>query len=391
MDFFKYRESGGKGMKKPMDRRTGRRKRWITAIAGTMVAVCLAAAWFLRFWKPFGGTPSKEMQAEFEKRTELFYDGTFHTEGEFRLLVEPTTGKENTREAEKLRPEGRIPVTKITGLPEAAESDLKMTWFGHSTVLLQIGGKTVFIDPVLSRRCSPVGFAGPERMAEVPMEAEDVPEIDLLLLSHDHYDHLDYETIRKIDSKVRAYGVPLGVESHLIRWGVAPEKIQSFAWWDEMELDGLKVAAAPGQHYTARLPWKRNRTWWCGYILQSGDYNVYYTGDTGFDDFFYDIYERYGAMDLVIMENGQYNEKWPDTHMQPSEGVEAAKILEAAWVLPVHWAGFVLSEHGWSEPAEDYTALAEQEGIQVVTPKIGETADYREMDKYREKWWRSVE
>lgn len=347
----------------------------------------------LRFWKSFRGNPTKEMQAEYKRRTELFYDGIFHTKGDFRLFIGSKPGRSDRMRqgTASLRPKSKIPVKKITRLPSAGKRDLKITWFGHSTVLLQMGGKTVLIDPALSRRCSPVGFAGPKRMAEPPMSVEDIPTIDLLLLSHDHYDHLDYETIMGLDAKVRVYGVPLGLESYLTNWGIAPGKIRTFSWWDEMSMDGLKVAATPGKHYTGRLPWKRNRTWWCGYVLQNKDHKVYYTGDTGFDDFFYDIRERYGPMDLVVMEDGQYSERWPDTHMKPSEGVKAARILEAAWVLPVHWAGFVLSGHGWSEPIEDYTALAEQEGIRVVTPQLGETVDYQNMEEYRHKWWRGLD
>ena len=234
------------------------RKKVITKVLIILLVLALilalAAGLFLLFWPSLGKNPSSEQQEEYGERTEAFYDGVFHTPEKFQLIVD-TDNK--TDEKAELTPEGIIPVNKITELPEADIRDFTVTWFGHSTSLLQIHGMTVFIDPVLSEYSSPVGFTGARRMAEVPMTAENVPEIDILLISHDHYDHLDYQTIKEIDAKVKNYCVPLGVENHLIRWGVDPEKIHTMAWWEETEIDGLTISSTPGQHYSGRLPWKQ--------------------------------------------------------------------------------------------------------------------------------------
>lgn len=358
----------------------------LLVIIGIIIA---AAGLFIALYPSLGSSPSKEQQREYGERTEQFYDGKFHTLEEFHVLVD-AKGEEGADKAER-KPKGSIPVHKITELPKADTEDLAVTWFGHSTSLLQIHGMTVFIDPVLGDYASPVGFVGAKRMAEVPMEAENLPEIDLLLISHDHYDHLDYQTIKDIDEKVKAYCVPLGVENHLERWGVDAEKIHTMAWWEELDVNGLKIVSTPGQHYTGRLPWKNNTTLWSGYILQDEYHNVYYTGDTGYGGFFEEIKERYGKPDLMLSEDGQYDPKWPYTHMKPEEVLKAAEDMETKWLLPVHWAGFVLSRHAWDDPVEQLTALAEESDISVATPKIGETVYFAEIEKYQEKWWKDVE
>lgn len=356
----------------------------LTIVAG----LALAAGIFLLLWPSLGENPSKEQQTEYEKRTDAFYDGVFHTPEKFQLIVD--TDEQAEDETTELTPEGEIPVNKITELPEAGIEDLRVTWFGHSTSLLQIHGMNVFIDPVLSEYSSPVGFAGAERMAEVPMTAEHLPEIDILLISHDHYDHLDYQTILDIDVKVKNYCVPLGVENHLERWGVNPEKIHTFAWWEDMEINGLTIFSTPGQHYSGRLPWGNNKTLWSGYFLQDEYHKVYYTGDTGYGEFFKEIRARYGEPELVLSEDGQYDPQWPYCHMSPQEVLKAAEDLGTQWLIPVHWAGFALSRHSWDDPAEQVTNLAEGSEVSVSTPRIGETVNFSDINKYQEKWWREV-
>lgn len=352
-----------------------------------IVILASAAGAFLYFWPSLGRNPSREQQAAYAARTEAFYDGVFHTPEDFQLIVDVSDQKSTA--PTRLTPQGEIPVNELTEILPADIDALTFTWFGHSTSMLQIHGMNVFIDPVLSDFSSPVGFAGARRMARAPMNADDLPQIDLLLISHDHYDHLDYQTIRNIDHKVRNYCVPLGVENHLERWGVDPEKIHTMAWWEDVEIDGLTISSTPGQHYSGRLPWNSNQTLWSGYFLQDDYHKVYYTGDTGYGEFFGEIRERYGNPELMISEDGQYDPEWPDCHMNPQEVVNAAKDMGTDWLIPVHWAVFVLSRHAWDDPAEQLTTLASGD-INVATPRIGEIVNYTEIAAYQEKWWREV-
>lgn len=363
-------------------------KRVLFVLLAVFVILALAAGLFLLFWPSLGKNPSREQQTEYEKRTDAFYDGIFHTPEDFQLIVEAE--EKSDEKKTELTPEEKIPVNKITELPKADIKDLTVTWFGHSTSLLQIHGMNVFIDPVLSEYSSPVGFTGAKRMAEVPMKADNLPEIDILLISHDHYDHLDYQTIRDIDEKVKNYCVPLGVENHLIRWGVEPEKIHTMAWWDDTEIGGLTISSTPGQHYSGRLPWRNNKTLWSGYFLQDEYHKVYYTGDTGYGEFFKTIRERYGEPELVLSEDGQYDPEWPDCHMSPQEVLKAAEDVGTEWVIPVHWAGFVLSRHAWDDPAEQLTTLAEESNVSVATPRIGEIVNISDINNYQEKWWHEI-
>lgn len=374
-------------MKKGILKKRVIKKVMITLLA-VFVVVLLAGGSFLLFWPSLGKSPSKQQKEAYAQRTDAFYDGVFHTPEYFQLIVDTEDPTGDAPVA--LEPEGEIPVNKITKLQKADVDALTFTWFGHSTSLLQIHGMTVFIDPVLSEFASPVAGIGSKRMAEVPMTAENLPEIDVLLISHDHYDHLDYKTIKDIDPKVKNYCVPIGVENHLERWGVDPEKIHTMAWWEEIYIDGLTIASTPGQHYSGRLPWGSNQTLWCGYYLQDEYHKVYYTGDTGYGQFFKQIREQYGAPELVLSEDGQYDPEWPYCHMSPQEVLKAAQDLGTEWLLPVHWAGFVLSRHAWDDPVEQLTALAEGSQVLVTTPRIGETVDFSNVDAYQEKWWREV-
>lgn len=353
-----------------------------------IVLLILGVVLFINFWPALGDIPSKSAQGEYEKRTKLFYNNHFHANKEFKLIVSIKGNKVSDKDRINKRPKGNIPVEKIQQLPNAEIGEMKITWFGHSTSLLQMHGMNILIDPVLGEFASPLDFIGPKRMAAVPMTSEELPEIDLLLISHDHYDHMDYKTIKDIDNKVNAYCVPLGVESHLERWGVNKDKIYLMSWWDEIEINGLKVVSTPGQHFSGRLPWKNNSTSWCGYVLQDEYHSFYYSGDTGYGEFFKEINKRYGKLDLVLIENGQYDHRWPYCHMSPEDTFKAIEDLNAKWAIPVHWGGFVLANHSWNDPPERLITLAEKSSVSIATPRIGEIVDYNEINQYQEKWWR---
>ena len=248
----------------------------------------------------------------------------------------------------------------------------------------------ILFDPVFSDISSPVSFIGSRRFSDLAMTAEELPDIDIVIISHDHYDHLDYPTIRKIDSKVGKYIVPLGIENHLERWGVSEDKIITAAWWEEIELDGLTIACTPSRHYSGRKLIDQNATLWASWTLMNDSYKVFESGDTGYGDQFEEIYEKFGDFDLALMDCAQYSTAWHDVHMFPEEAVSAANILHARVAIPIHWGAFTLSDHPWDDPAERFTLNGEETGLNVVTPKLGETVEWSHLGDYQERWWREI-
>lgn len=290
------------------------------------------------------------------------------------------------------KPQCEMPVIKYTKLPKCNKDDIRVIWFGHSMMLINMHGMNILTDPVMSERTSPVSFIGPKRMSALPIEKDNLPEIDVLLLSHDHYDHLDYQTIKSIDSKVKKYCVPLGVESILEGWGVENQKIISMAWYEDTIIDGLTVTSVPAQHYSSRSVNDQDITWWCGFLLKDQYHSLYYTGDTGKGKFFEDIHKKYGDVDLMMADSGQYDEMWPYVHMDMQQSLDSAEVMHAKYLIPVHWGAFALANHPWSEPAEKLTNLAENKksNVSVIVPMIGQIVDYKNIDSIKDKWWRSV-
>lgn len=252
------------------------------------------------------------------------------------------------------------------------DSILKITWFGHSSVLMKIGDKVILTDPVFSPYASPLPFTNKSFKYTNPVNIEDLPAIDILLISHDHYDHLDIETIKKIDDKVISYYVPLGVDAHLISWGVNPDKINVADWWDEFKIDeNLLIAAAPARHFSGRL-FKRNTTLWCSWVLKSPMGSIYFGADSGYGKHFKTIGEKYGPFKLTMIECGQYNKNWPTIHAMPEQAVQAHIDLKGEEMMTIHWGKYQLALHSWSEPIERARVEAERQNIKLIEPVIGD-------------------
>ena len=355
-----------------------------------MAAIAVFAALFLRLWPAFGGSPDREDRERYALRADNYADGAFFNPGEFSVMtrtVDPyadrTTGKGTT-------PKDELPIVKPS-LSEAPERDeLTVTWLGHSTCFVQMHRKNLLFDPVLSDIASPVSFVGSWRFSGLPMTARELPEIDAVIITHDHYDHLDYGTIREIDPKVARYIVPLGIEKHLERWGVAADRIEAVAWWEEIDLDGLTVACVPSRHYSGRKLLGQNATLWASWVLKDEDHTVFESGDTGYGDQFEAIHERYGDFTLALTDCAQYSTRWHDVHMFPEEAIEAARILGAKTVMPIHWGAFRLANHAWDDPVERFTLSGEEKGLTVLTPRLGETLRWNECEAYQERWWREL-
>jgi L-ascorbate metabolism protein UlaG (beta-lactamase superfamily) len=294
---------------------------------------------------------------------------------------------------ERRVPVGPLPAQNpLESWKRAPDSGLRATWLGHSTVLIEIGGHRVLTDPVWGPRASPSRFVGPKRFQPVPVPLRSMPGIDLALVSHDHYDHLDYPTIRQLAKRDTPFVTSLGVGAHLEAWGVRPERITELDWWQSHAVPGtdLTVTAAPSQHFSGRGLKDRNATLWSSLVLRSARHTVFFSGDTGLTTEYQVIRERLGPFDLVMLEVGAYHPAWGDIHLGPDNAVKAHALLGGGPFLPIHWGTFSLAMHAWDQPAERLLELAQKSNFQLVMPRLGETMEPSHQ-KDPEPWWRNVD
>jgi len=279
-----------------------------------------------------------------------------------------------TAKKEGTVPVDPIPVRPLTraqldALDPAANHVVRL---GHSSHLLKLRGRYWLIDPVFSERASPLQWVGPKRFHAPPLALAELPAIEGLILSHDHYDHLDMATIQVLNARVQRYFVPLGVGARLQEMGVAPERIEEFDWWQRSRHGDVELVAAPAQHFSGRSLWDRDRTLWASWVIQSGTQRLYYSGDSGYFPGFKQIGQRLGGFDVALMENGAYDAYWPSVHMTPEQTIQAFKDLNAKLLYVVHNSTFDLAFHTWRDPLDRVSDLALREGLPLATPEIGE-------------------
>jgi L-ascorbate metabolism protein UlaG (beta-lactamase superfamily) len=269
---------------------------------------------------------------------------------------------------------------------------LRATWLGHSTVLIEIEGLRVLTDPVWGPRASPSRLVGPKRFQPVPLPLHALPPLDLVLVSHDHYDHLDYPTIRELARRDVPFVTSLGVGSHLEAWGVPPQRITELDWWETYTLPDadLTVTAAPSQHFSGRTLKDRNATLWSSLVIRSSRHAVFFSGDTGLTTEYLAIRERLGPFDLIMLEVGAFHPAWGDIHLGPENALEALKLLGGGAFLPIHWGTFSLAMHAWDAPAETLLALGPKRGVQLVMPRLGEPVEPAHAEQVT-PWWRAVD
>jgi len=286
-----------------------------------------------------------------------------------------------------LKPSSRLPSVK-TDLKNLNSPDPVIVWFGHSSYFIRIQNKNILVDPVLSGNAAPLSFMIKSFDGADVYTPDDLPEIDYLILTHDHYDHLDYKTVHKLKPKVKAVYCSLGVSSHFIYWGFDESIIHELDWWQTKKMEtGMTITAAPARHFSGRGI-KRAKTLWSSFILKTADHNIYLGGDSGYDTHFKEIGEKFGPFDIALLEAGQYNESWPFIHMMPEQTVQAALDLGAKILLPVHWGKFTLSLHPWHEPVKRVLAEASKHSLKITTPMIGEPVIIG--SSYPDKhWWDS--
>jgi L-ascorbate metabolism protein UlaG (beta-lactamase superfamily) len=267
-----------------------------------------------------------------------------------------------------------------------ADSGLRVTWLGHSTTLLEIDGRRVLTDPVWGPRASPLSFMGPKRFQPVPVPIEALPPLDAVLISHDHYDHLDYPTVRAL-AKLRVPIVTsLGVGMHLEAWGIPAERITELDWWEKAELPGITITAAPAHHFSGRSLGNRNSTLWSSFTFHGARHSVYFSGDGGLSPLFAEIGRRLGPFDLVMMEVGAFHPSWGAVHLGPDNAIEAWRQIGSGRFLPVHWGTFNLAMHAWDDPAERLFSLA-PEGL--LMPRLGQAIEPIQAEGL-DPWWRSA-
>ncbi|QWG50746.1 MBL fold metallo-hydrolase [Bacillus mycoides] len=288
----------------------------------------------------------------------------------------------------KLRPIKDLPIV----LPNKDNGSLEsVTWFGHSASLLKIEGKKLLLDPMFGDASSPFPIFNSKRYSGAfSLEREDFKEIDAIIISHNHYDHLNYKSIMRLKDRAKHFYVPIGVARYLIKWGVSPNKISEHNWWDEITFDNIKLVCAPARHFSGRSMTDKDRSLWCSWLILGQETKVFFSGDSGYAPHFKEIGEKYGPFDLTLMECGQYDTRWSAIHMLPEETVQAHIDVKGELLVPIHWGAFTLALHEWSDPIERVTKEANRIGVNITTPQIGEAITLQSKDYPTAAWWREV-
>ncbi len=356
-----------------------------------LVGVIVSVMVFMR-QPQFGQLPLEQELGKI-KSSPNFRDGKFQNISFTPDLKEGVSYVEVMRKfffgkSKRSKPVAALPSIK-TDLKNLPANKNVLVWFGHSSYFIQVNGKKILVDPVFSGHASPVKFTTKSFMGTDVYSAEDMPVIDYLFISHDHWDHLDFETILKLRSKIKKIITGLGVAAHLQRWGFDKNLIIEENWNQEILLDpGFKVNTTSGRHFSGRT-FKRNRSLWMSFVLTTPTIKIFLGGDSGYDTHFKSIGEEFGPFDIAILECGQYNEFWHHIHMMPEEVVHAAKDLKANKLMPIHWAKFSLALHSWDEPIIRVTEECNKRSVPVITPMIGEEVDLNKEMVFKQ-WWRNI-
>ncbi|ENB9401316.1 MULTISPECIES: MBL fold metallo-hydrolase [Bacillus cereus group] len=288
----------------------------------------------------------------------------------------------------KLRPIKNLPIVLSNKDNESLES---LTWFGHSASLLKIAGKKLLLDPMFGDASSPFPLFNSKRYSGTfSLEREDLQEIDAIIISHNHYDHLNYKSIMQLKDRAKHFYVPTGVAQYLIKWGVSPSKISEHNWWDEITFDNIKLVCAPARHFSGRSMTDRDCSLWCSWLILGQETKIFFSGDSGYSPHFKEIGDKYGPFDLTLMECGQYDPRWSAIHMLPEETVQAHIDVQGELLLPIHWGAFTLALHEWSDPVERVTKEANRLGVKITTPQIGESITLKSANYPSTAWWREI-
>lgn len=364
-------------------------KKMTIGILGITLLIVITVTIFVNTSPQFGGKPSEESLVKMDNSPNYNGDGTFKN----LELTLASTGLKlssipkfftngNNKVPKDILPQKKLSKDYFDNEPQQP----RITWFGHSALFVEMEGMNIFIDPMLGEVPAPHPLLGNERFnKELPISIENLPEIDLVLISHDHYDHLDYGSIQKLKSKVKMFYVPLGIKAHLTEWGVDKNKVKEFDWWEKSTINGIEFVSTPARHFSGR-GFTRNNTLWCSWVLKSKNNAIFFSGDSGYGKHFKEIGEQYGPFDFSMMECGQYNEQWAHIHMSPEETIQATIDVQSKLMIPIHWGAFKLALHSWNDPIIRATKKAIDLNVNISTPKIGESIILNK-EFPTEKWW----
>ncbi|MBS1566819.1 MAG: MBL fold metallo-hydrolase [Bacteroidetes bacterium] len=360
----------------------------LLVILAIVAIVIVGTRLFMR--SPQFGRPAAGVRLERIRQSPQYRDGQFQNISHTPPLAEGATYYGAFRDfffnkSKRVKPAGTLPSEKTDLRSLPPEEDV-LVWFGHSSYFIQLDGKKMLVDPVLSGHASPVNFTTRSFAGSDIYTAAEIPDIDYLFITHDHYDHLDYGTIKQLQPKVKRVITGLGTGAHLEHWGFPQNKITELDWNEAAILEqGFTIYSTPARHFSGR-GFKRNISLWLSFVLQTPTMKLFIGGDSGYDSHFMEIGKKHGPFDLAILENGQYNESWKYIHMMPEETVQAAIDLHARRLLPVHWSKFALSLHAWDEPVTRVEKAAKEKGMPLLLPMIGQTMPLKS-DFENTGWW----
>ncbi len=345
----------------------------VVLVLGGLVAFLAAAA-----WTPTG-TRAAGARLERMEASPRYHEGRFHNDlPRQEPPFWPIARRWFMEEGDAVR-EPKVPPAVLTRTADEFRTPprdgLRVTWLGHSSMLIEIDGMKVLTDPVWGERASPFSFYGPKRFFPPPMALDQLPKLDLVVISHDHYDHLDEPTIVELNRREVSFAVPLGVGAHLEYWGVAPEKIIELDWWQETQVGSLRVVATPSRHFSGRSIGDRDATLWASWTLLGPEHRAFFSGDTAMFPGFEEIGRRFGPFDVTMIEVGAYNAMWADVHLGPEQAVLAHQALQGKLMLPVHWGTFNLAFHSWTEPVERLLIAADAREVTVAIPRPGQSVE----------------
>jgi L-ascorbate metabolism protein UlaG (beta-lactamase superfamily) len=340
-----------------------------------IAAVLAGITWATYQLPTFGGPANAAVQARM-RASPQFHAGRFENTPPYVSNLSLWGELKSYLGDEVREPRFEIPVERIGAreLARPVAPGLRARWLGHATVLLEIDGVRVLTDPVLSQRASPFQFVGPARLHPAPLAIADLQNIDAVVISHDHFDHLDMDTVQALARGGTHFFVGLGIGGHLERWGVPPAQVHDIDWWEHAEFRGIVIHCAPARHYSGRKSMD-NSTLWSSWLLKGPAHSAYFSGDSGYANHFKEVRERLGAPELALIKIGAYGDTWETIHMTPESAVRAHRDLGAATLLPVHWATFNLAYHAWEAPIVRAVAAAQAQGVAIVTPRPGELFD----------------